>query len=162
MRLPAGSKHILRKFCSRTGFISTRRWVSTTQRAVFVRGKMEAAQGSLGAVVLRRARAALRPRGEEVSGSPEEEDSPPRSFLRSALGTPRLGLCGEQGCPRPAHGLLCAEPSRLRYVYPEFYPHVCCDELLAARPQANTKLTAASRHTQIVWQDVICILLVAV
>ncbi|CAN8196669.1 unnamed protein product [Coccothraustes coccothraustes] len=67
---------------------------------------MEAAQGSLGAVVLRRARAVPRPRGEEASGSPEEENSPPRSFLRSAPGTPRLALCGEQGYPRPCSFLL--------------------------------------------------------
>lgn len=75
---------------------------------------MEAAQGSLGAVVLRWARTALRPRGEEAARSPEEENSPPGSFLPRALGTPR----GEQGCPRPAYGLLCAEPPvpRLRCV----------------------------------------------
>lgn len=63
-RLTAGSKLTLRKFCSRTGFISLWRCVSTTQPAVLARGKMEAAQGSLGAVVLRRARAAPWHRGK--------------------------------------------------------------------------------------------------
>lgn len=74
---------------------------------------MEAAQGSLGAVVRggRGAGAAPRPRGEEVSGSPEEENSLLDPSCAAPWETLRLRLSGEEGCPQPAHDLLCAEPS---------------------------------------------------
>lgn len=63
--------------------------------------------------------------GEAMSGSPKEESSLPRSFLRTALGTPRLGPSAEEGCPRLARDPLC-RAFMPRCVYPQFYPHVCC------------------------------------